>query len=329
MSPKQKRIPTVLSAEELMDKAFSRASKISKNGTNALDTRKKTALAKVTASGDIVISSLNKYVRDFPRLDKEEDFFPELIDLTIGLDQYKKSLGAMNWAAKRTEGLKNETLRNIRWTKDINQIESFRRAFYGRLSSIINRITKELEFLMGAKNIFRNLPNVEPDVSTAVIAGFPNVGKSRLVTALSTATPEVAPYPFTTKGIVIGHMTQGYKTFQIIDTPGLLDRKLEERNKIELQAVLALKYLTDVMIFILDPSETCGYSMDKQLALLESVQSGFQEIPMIILESKSDIVKRDEPVGMPFSVETGEGMDMVREMLIEKLRAIPQEIPLF
>lgn len=329
MSPKQKRVPTVLSAEELMDKAFSRAAKITKNGTNALDTRKKTALAKVTASGDIVISTLNKYVRDFPRLDKEEDFFPELIDLVIGLDQYKKSLGAMNWAAKRTEGLKNETLRNIRWTKDINQIESFRRAFYGRLSSIINRITKELEFLMEAKKTFRNLPNVEPDVSTAVIAGFPNVGKSRLVTALSTATPEVAPYPFTTKGIVIGHMSQGYRTFQIIDTPGLLDRKLEERNKIELQAVLALKYLTDVLIFILDPSEACGYSMDKQLALLESVQGGFPEIPMIILESKSDIFKRDQPLGMPFSVETGEGMERLREMLMEKLRAVPQEIPLF
>jgi len=329
MSPKQKRIPTVLSADELMDKAFSRAAKISKNGTNALDTRKKTALAKVTASGDIVISTLNKYVRDFPRLDKEEDFFPELIDLVIGLDQYKKSLGAMNWAAKRTEGLKNETLRNIRWTKDINQIEAFRKAFYGRLSSIINRITKELEFLMEAKKTFRNLPNVEPNVSTAVIAGFPNVGKSRLVTALSSAAPEVAPYPFTTKGIVIGHMTQGYKTFQIIDTPGLLDRKLDERNNIELQAVLALKYLTDVMIFILDPSETCGYSMEKQMALLESVQSGFPEIPMIILESKSDIVKREEPLGMPFSVETGEGMERLREMLIEKLRAVPQEIPLF
>lgn len=329
MSPKQKRIPTVLSADELMDKAFSRAAKISKNGTNALDTRKKTALAKVTASGDIVISTLNKYVRDFPRLDKEEDFFPELIDLVIGLDQYKKSLGAMNWAAKRTEGLKNETLRNIRWTKDINQIEAFRKAFYGRLSSIISRITKELEFLMEAKKTFRNLPNVEPNVSTAVIAGFPNVGKSRLVTALSTAAPEVAPYPFTTKGIVIGHMSQGYKTFQIIDTPGLLDRRLDERNNIELQAVLALKYLTDVMIFILDPSESCGYSMEKQLALLESVQSGFPEIPMIILESKSDILKREEPLGMPFSVETGEGMERLRELLIEKLRAVPQEIPLF
>ncbi|MFA7342346.1 MAG: GTPase [Candidatus Methanomethylophilaceae archaeon] len=323
MSPKQKRIPSVLSADELMDKAYSRAAKISKNGTNALDTRKKTALAKVTASGDIIISSLTKYVDDFPRLDKEEDFFPELVDLVIGLDGYKKSLGAVNWAAKRTEGLKNETLRNIRWTKDMNQVESLRRAFYGRLSSVIKRIDKDLAFLMEAKKAFRNLPAVEPDIPTAVIAGFPNVGKSRLVTVLSTAAPEVAPYPFTTKGIVIGHVTHGWRTYQIIDTPGLLDRTLDERNAIEKQAVLALKYLTDVIIFIIDPSETCGYDMEKQMALLRSVQEGFPSVPLLVLESKSDILLRDEPLGLPISVETGQNIEEMKDRLLAMLRAVP------
>ena len=54
MAAKSYRIPTVLSADELKDKAFHRASKITVNGTNALDTKKKTTLAKITASGDIV-----------------------------------------------------------------------------------------------------------------------------------------------------------------------------------------------------------------------------------------------------------------------------------
>ena len=65
------KIPTVLTSEELMEKAFHRASKIRKNGTNALDSKKKTALAKVTASGDIVVTALQGYVDRFPRLDKE------------------------------------------------------------------------------------------------------------------------------------------------------------------------------------------------------------------------------------------------------------------
>ncbi|MDR0778067.1 MAG: 50S ribosome-binding GTPase [Methanomassiliicoccaceae archaeon] len=315
------RIPTVLTSDELMDKAFSRASKIDKKGTNALDHKKKTALAKVTASGDIIATTLNGYVDRFPRIEKENDFFPELVDLTIGLDQYKQSLGAMNWAANRIEKLKNECLRNIRRTKDPEYIESQRNGFYGRLASIVRQISKDLEFLQEAKNKFRVLPHIEPNVATVVIAGFPNVGKSKLVSALSTAEPEIAPYPFTTKGIIIGHIQDGWRKYQVIDTPGLLDRSLDERNAIEKQAILALKYLTHVLVFILDPSESCGYSMEKQLALLESVERGFSGVPMIVAESKSDIFIANNG-RFRFSAQTGANMDELRGNIISKLRNI-------
>jgi len=321
MAEKTFRIPTVLTSEELTDKAFSRSAKIFKNGTNSLDTKKKTALAKITASGDIIVTTLSGYVERFPRIEKEEGFFPELVDLVIGLDQYKKSLGATNWAAGRTERLKNESLKNVRRSKDENVIESVRSSFYGRLSSLLRQISKDLEFLQDAKNKFRKLPHIESDIATAVIAGFPNVGKSSLVRKLSTATPTVAPYPFTTKGIVIGHMEDGWRRYQIIDTPGLLDRSLDERNDIEKQAVLALKYLTNVMIFILDPSESCGYSMEKQLALLSSVEKGFRDIPIMVVESKSDVL-RSSSGNLKFSADTGENMDILTTGLKDKLRAV-------
>jgi Predicted GTPase len=321
MAEKTFRVPTVLSSDELMDKAFSRAAKIFKKGVSALDSKKKTALAKVTASGDIVKTTFDSYVERFPRIDEREGFYPELVDLVIGLDQYKKSLGAMNWAAFKTEKLKNEALRGIRRSKDEKVIEGIRSGFYGRLSSILKQVSKDLLFLQEAKNKFRKLPHISPDVPTAVVAGFPNVGKSNLVTHLSTAAPEIAPYPFTTKGIIIGHMEDGWNKHQVIDTPGLLDRSLEERNDIEKQAILALKYLTNVMIFLLDPSESCGYSMEKQTSLLESVKKGFKDIPIIIAESKSDLfVSSSEH--LKFSAETGENMDVLRERILEELRNV-------
>ena len=316
-----RRIPTVLTSDELMDKAFHRASKIDKRGTTALDHKKKTALAKVTASGDIVVTALKDYVDRFPRIEKEDGFFSELADLTIGTDQYKRSLGAMNWASNRVEKLKNECLRNLRRTKDMAYLDSQRNGFYGRLSSILRQISKDLLFLQEAKNKFRDLPHIEPDIPTAVIAGFPNVGKSMLVSALSTAAPEIAPYPFTTKGIVIGHIQDGWRKYQIIDTPGLLDRSLEERNSIEKQAVLALKYLTHVLIFILDPSESCGYPAEKQSALLNSVRNGFPGVPMIIAESKSDMFKSGSDV-FKFSAQTGENMEELRTKILNELRNI-------
>jgi len=318
------KIPTVLSSEELMDKAFHRASKISKKGNDFLDGKKKTTLAKVTASGDIIVTTLNGYVKKFPRMEKEEDFIPELVDLIIGIDQYKKSLGALNWASNRTEKLKNDSLRDIRKTKDPNIIESIKNSFYGRLSSYIRQINDDLLFLQEAKNKFRKLPAVDPKVPTVVIAGFPNVGKSKLVTELSTAAPEIAPYPFTTKGIVIGHIKDDWRMFQIIDTPGLLDREFEDRNDIEKQAVLALRYLTDVMFFIMDPSESCGFSMEKQLALLETIKRNFSEIPILVGESKSDL-KITDSGNMHFSAETGEGMDELKDAVLTPLRKIFRE----
>ncbi len=315
------KIPTVLTSEELMDKAYHRASKISVKGTNLLDGKKKTALAKVTASGDIVTATLDGYVNRFPRMEKEEDFFPELVDLIIGIDRYKKALGALNWASTRTEKLKNEALRNIRRSKDPAIIESVRVAFYGRLSSIIRRIDDDLLFLQNAKNKFRIIPSIESTVATVVVAGFPNVGKSKMVTVLSTAAPEIAPYPFTTKGVVIGHIEDGWRKYQIIDTPGLLDRELGERNDIEKQAILALKYLTHVILFIMDPSETCGFTMEKQLALLDSVEKGFAGVPIIVAESKCDL-KRTDSGRLYFSGETGENVDVVRNEILKQLKAV-------
>ena len=50
------------------------------------------------------------------------------------------------------------------------------------------------------------------------------------------ADVDVQPYAFTTKSLFVGHMDYRYLRWQVIDTPGILDRPLEERNTIEMQA---------------------------------------------------------------------------------------------
>ena len=57
------------------------------------------------------------------------------------------------------------------------------------------------------------------------------------------ADVEVQPYAFTTKSLFVGHLDYRYLRWQVVDTPGILDHSLEERNTIEMQAITALAHL--------------------------------------------------------------------------------------
>jgi nucleolar GTP-binding protein len=164
----------------------------------------------------------------------------------------------------------------------------------------------------------REFPEIH-DIPTIVIAGYPNVGKSSLLRCLSSAKPKIAQYPFTTKEIHLGHIekTEKYitKRFQIIDTPGLFDRPLSKRNVIEKQAMAALTHLAGLIIFILDTSETCGYSLEEQTHLLTQIKNMFSGLPTIIVENKADIKKTDSS-NLKISCETGEGINiLIRKIL--------------
>lgn len=64
---------------------------------------------------------------------------------------------------------------------------------------------------------------------------------------------------------------------------------MSERNDIELQAVAALKYLANVIIFMIDPSEACGWTFNQQMNLLTEVQRMFPLNPILIALNKIDI----------------------------------------
>ncbi|MHA1365333.1 MAG: NOG1 family protein, partial [Candidatus Heimdallarchaeota archaeon] len=78
-----------------------------------------------------------------------------------------------------------------------------------------------------------------------------------------------------------------------MDTPGLLDRPIHERNNIEMRSILALKYLTDYIVFLYDPSEDAPQTLEQQVSLQKEILETFPEIPMKSYINKGDILEKE------------------------------------
>lgn len=312
------RIPTVMRGQEIVDSAFRRASRISVPNADAFQRMKSTETARVRHVQNDIASRLQGYVRKFPSFDGLAPFYRDLLEIIVDMDKTRKALGSIDWAWKRVNEIGDEAVSTIKSARFGEQILDAKGQAYGRIASIMEQVDRHLLHLDETRRDLRRLPVIEPDQPTVAVAGFPNVGKSSLVRRVSTGKPEVAHYPFTTKGIVIGHYEHRFVRHQIVDTPGLLDRDLAARNAIEMQAITALRHLADVIVFLIDPSEHCGYSIKDQLKLLEDSKLAFPETPFIIAESKADL-KRAGIGEIAFSAETGEGIEELMKLVHERM----------
>jgi nucleolar GTP-binding protein len=299
------RIPTVPTADELMDRSLRRAASRMKEKKNRERADREFVMAIAASLHDRLV----KVIRSFPEFEALPPFYRDLSEILFGLERLKMALGAVGWAAYNTRRIGGQMSREIRRSPDTRGV---RKRAVARLSSIVHRVDRDLRFLNEVRNALRVLPELR-DEFTVVVAGYPNVGKSSFIRLVSSAEPEVASYPFTTKGIIVGHRRVGRSGVQFIDTPGILDRPPEERSPIERQAVAALMHAAQAVLFILDPSERCGYPVENQLALMEEVK-GMVGVPMVIAVNKADVKGME---GFPnMSTLTGEGVDAVLEALL-------------
>ncbi|MGZ7069233.1 MAG: NOG1 family protein [Methanobacterium sp.] len=321
-------IPTVPTPDEMLDKSFSRAKKAANKVRTSKIPRyqmaKKTEEARIKTAFQVTRDTLNNLLDKTPQVDNMHMFYQDYIDVMVGVDELKKSLGALNWAAGLMTKLENEFVFKVRRSRPENAA-NVRKAAFGRISSILRQIGSELDFLDFVKGKLRNMPTIDFEAFTLVIAGFPNVGKTTVLRQITPAEPKVADYPFTTHGIQIGHFEKKWKKYQIIDTPGLLDRPIKEMNNIELRAMVALEHLADVILYIFDASETSGYPLDAQMRLHEELEHVF-ETPIINVFNKMDLVENNKyldkyinKVNEPlmFSASKGSGVELIIDKLEE------------
>lgn len=319
-------LPTIPTPDELLDKGFRRAKKAANLARTTKIPRYKKAKVleetRVKTACQVIRDRIQMILDRTPNIEELPEFYQDYIDVAVGVDDMKQALGGLNWSIGIITQLEKDYASRIRRSPP-EKASSLRSQAYGRIASVVNKIEKDLDFLDFAKANLRNMPTVDFDATTVVIAGFPNVGKSTLLRQITSAEPEVANYPFTTKGIQIGHLKRRWKSIQIIDTPGLLDRPILDMNDIELKAMVALEHLANVILFIFDASETCGYPLESQFNLYEEVKRIFKT-PVICLFNKMDLAENDKylekyisKIEQPMMVSASQGMGVTE--IIERL----------
>lgn len=168
-------------------------------------------------------------------------------------------------------------------------------------------------------------------IADAGIVGYPNAGKSTLLSTVSRARPKIAPYPFTTMEPVLGVVEIGYQSFVLADIPGIIEGAHEGRG-------LGLDFLrhierTSVLISLVDGTSADPVSdlgrVEEELALYDA---GLTQKPRVIAVNKIDVpevrarlpqLEREfRAAGKPvyfISAATGEGVEPLMMKCLELL----------
>ncbi|XP_041927528.1 nucleolar GTP-binding protein 1 isoform X5 [Alosa sapidissima] len=237
---------------------------------------------------------LTQILTDFPKLDDIHPFYADLMNVLYDKDHYKLALGQINIAKNLIDNVAKDYVRLMKYGDSLYRCKQLKRAALGRMCTILKRQKQSLEYLEQVRQHLSRLPTIDPNTRTLLLCGYPNVGKSSFINKVTRADVEVQPYAFTTKSLFVGHMDYKYLRWQVVDTPGILDHPLEERNTIEMQAITALAHLRSAILYVMDVSEQCGHTLAQQLHLFNGIRPLFASKPLIVVANKCDVKKISE-----------------------------------
>ncbi|KAG7699339.1 hypothetical protein KL930_004691 [Ogataea haglerorum] len=247
---------------------------------------------KFTAEG--FTEKFEDVLKGFPNINDVHPFHRDLMDTLYEKNHYKISLAAVSRAKTLIEQVSRDYVRLLKFGQSLFQCKQLKRAALGRMATIVKKLKDPFAYLEQVRQHLGRLPSIDPNTRTLLICGYPNVGKSSFLKCITKADVEVQPYAFTTKSLYVGHFDYKYLRFQAIDTPGILDRPTEEMNNIEMQSIYAIAHLRSCVLYFMDLSEQCGFSIEAQVKLFHSIKPLFANKSVLVVVNKTDIIRMED-----------------------------------
>lgn len=308
-----KDIPTVPTSNDMLDIVLNRTQR--KTPTVIRPGFKITRIRafymrKVKYTADGFEEKLDSLVSGFPNINDVHPFHRDLMDTLYEKNHYKVSLAAVSRARTLIQQVSRDYLRLLKFGQSLFQCKQLKRAALGRMATVAKKLKDPLVYLEQVRQHLSRLPAIDPNTRTLLICGYPNVGKSSFLRCITKAEVEVQPYAFTTKSLYVGHFDYKYLRFQAIDTPGILDRPTEEMNNIEMQSIYAIAHLRSCVLYFMDVSEQCGFSIEAQVKLFHSIKPLFANKSVMVVINKTDIIKPEH-------------LDQERQDLLKSIYEVP------
>ncbi|KIM45613.1 hypothetical protein M413DRAFT_65754 [Hebeloma cylindrosporum] len=251
-------------------------------------------MRKVKFAQDAFDEKLGAILTEFPMLDDLHPFLSSLMNVLYDKNHYKLALGQLRTARHLIDHVAKDYLRLLKFGDSLYRCKQLKKASLGRMATIMRRQKDPLAYLEQVRQHISRLPNIDPNTRTLLICGYPNVGKSSFINKVTRADVDVQPYAFTTKSLFVGHLDYKYLRWQVIDTPGILDHPLEEMNTIEMQSITAMAHLKCCILYFMDLSEQCGYTIEAQCKLFHSIKPLFAGKPTLLVINKVDVMRLDD-----------------------------------
>ena len=292
-----KNVEVVPAASSLVDIVLSKTQRKTPTVTHKgyeIQRIRKFYMRKIKFTQQTTHEKLAKILDTFPKLDDLHPFYADLMNVLYDKDHYKIALGQVSKAQGVIDSIAKDYVRMIKYADSLYRCKMLKRTCLGRVCTVLKKLNASFGYLEEVRKHLARIPSIDPTTRTLILTGFPNVGKSSLMNNLTSANVDVQDYPFTTQSLFVGHTVYKCVPWQVIDTPGILDHPLEQRNTIEMQAITALAHLNACILFVIDISETCGHFLDKQLALFNSIKPLFKSKPIVLVLSKTDLKKWED-----------------------------------
>ena len=289
-----KNIPIIPKVSDLIDTILSRTQSKTPTVTHPgykITRIRKFYMRKVRFTEDTITEKLESITKNFPKLDDIHPFYADMINILYDKDHYKLALGTVNTAKNICQKIATDYVKLLKYGDSLYRCKQLKVAALGRMMTTLKKLGASFNYLEEVRKHLSRFPSIDPTERTLILAGFPNVGKSSFMNKITYADSEVQAYHFTTQSLFVGHTYYKNIRWQVIDTPGILDRALEQRNIIEMQTITALAHLDACILYFVDVSENCGYSIAQQVSLFDSIRPLFKNKPLVIIANKTDLRK--------------------------------------